>query len=91
MSEPQAVWPVGDDERTVPEPTESSGLPLAPPSPRDDAGRLESIEVDLSGVEAALRRLDEGTYGTCEACEAGVAPAVMAADPLTTRCPQHAA
>jgi hypothetical protein len=88
MSEPQAVWPAGEDEETAPE---STGPPAAPPSPRDDAGRLELIEVDLSGVEVALRRLDEGTYGTCEACEAGLAPAVIAADPLTTRCPQHAA
>ena len=88
MSEPQAVWPAVDDERMVPDP---SGRPAAPPSPRDDAGQLERIEAELSGVEVALRRLDEGTYGTCETCEAGLGPAVIAADPLTTRCPQHAA
>ncbi len=52
---------------------------------------MERIEAELSGVEVALRRLDEGTYGTCETCEAGLAPAAITADPLTTRCPQHAA
>jgi DnaK suppressor protein len=88
MSEPQAVWPAEEDGRMGPEP---SGLPTAPPSPREDAGRLERIEAELSGVEVALRRLDEGTYGTCETCEAGLAPAAITADPLTTRCPQHAA
>jgi DnaK suppressor protein len=65
--------------------------PPAPPSPADDAARLAGIETELAGVEAALRRLDDGTYGTCEACGAGMDPATLAADPLVTRCPQHAA
>ena len=29
---------------------------------------LENIEAELSDIEHALRRLDDGTYGTCEAC-----------------------
>ena len=29
---------------------------------------LEQVEAELADVELALRRLDEGTYGTCEAC-----------------------
>jgi len=33
-----------------------------------DLSILESIESELADVEHALRRLDEGTYGTCEAC-----------------------
>jgi RNA polymerase-binding transcription factor DksA len=33
-----------------------------------DLAILESIEAELADVEHALRRLDEGTYGTCEAC-----------------------
>jgi RNA polymerase-binding transcription factor DksA len=33
-----------------------------------DLSVLEQIEAELVDVEYALRRLDEGTYGTCEAC-----------------------
>ncbi len=33
-----------------------------------DLSILEAIESELADVEHALRRLDEGTYGTCEAC-----------------------
>ncbi len=33
-----------------------------------DLSLLEQIEAELSDVEHALRRIDEGTYGTCEAC-----------------------
>jgi RNA polymerase-binding transcription factor DksA len=33
-----------------------------------DLAILESIEAELADVELALRRLDDGTYGTCEAC-----------------------
>jgi RNA polymerase-binding transcription factor DksA len=33
-----------------------------------DFSLLEQIEAELSDVEHALRRIDEGTYGTCEAC-----------------------
>jgi RNA polymerase-binding transcription factor DksA len=33
-----------------------------------DMSILEQVEAELHDVEVALRRLDEGTYGTCEAC-----------------------
>ena len=33
-----------------------------------DLSILEQIEGELADVEHALRRLDDGTYGTCEAC-----------------------
>jgi RNA polymerase-binding transcription factor DksA len=33
-----------------------------------DLSILEQIEAELDDVEHALHRLDEGTYGTCEAC-----------------------
>lgn len=33
-----------------------------------DLSILESVEAELADVEHALRRLDDGTYGTCEAC-----------------------
>jgi DnaK suppressor protein len=33
-----------------------------------DLSLLEQVEADLADVEHALRRIDAGTYGTCEAC-----------------------
>ncbi|MDQ6910619.1 MAG: TraR/DksA C4-type zinc finger protein [Actinomycetota bacterium] len=33
-----------------------------------DISILEQVEAELADVEYALRRLDDGTYGTCEAC-----------------------
>jgi RNA polymerase-binding transcription factor DksA len=33
-----------------------------------DLSILERVQAELGDVEHALRRLDEGTYGTCEAC-----------------------
>ena len=33
-----------------------------------DLSILESVEAELADVEHALARLDDGTYGTCEAC-----------------------
>ncbi len=33
-----------------------------------DLGQLEQVERELREIEDALRRLDDGTYGVCEAC-----------------------
>ena len=48
-----------------------------------DLSILERVEAELDDVEHALRRLDDGTYGTCEACgrtiDAGRLEAVPAA------------
>ncbi len=33
-----------------------------------DLSLLEQIEAELADVEHALHRIDDGTYGTCEAC-----------------------
>ena len=33
-----------------------------------DISILEQVEAELGDVEHALRRLEDGTYGTCEAC-----------------------
>jgi RNA polymerase-binding transcription factor DksA len=33
-----------------------------------DLSILERVESELDDIEHALRRLDDGTYGTCEAC-----------------------
>jgi RNA polymerase-binding transcription factor DksA len=33
-----------------------------------DLSILEQVQAELADVEHALQRLDDGTYGTCEAC-----------------------
>ena len=50
---------------------------------------LDAMAADLDGVDAALRRLDDGTYGTCEVCTADLADDVLEADPVARRCPNH--
>jgi len=50
---------------------------------------LDAVAADLDGVDTALRRLDDGTYGTCEVCAATLADEHLAADPVARRCPEH--
>jgi DnaK suppressor protein len=50
---------------------------------------LEQIEVELSDVEHALRRLDDGTYGTCEACGQPIGPERLEAAPAARFCASH--
>lgn len=40
----------------------------------------------LRKIRDALRRLEEGTYGICEDCGEPIAPARLAARPVTTLC-----
>ena len=45
----------------------------------------------IEAVRTALRRIDEGTYGTCEECEQPIAEARLKALPHATLCIQCAA
>jgi RNA polymerase-binding transcription factor DksA len=49
-----------------------------------------SLQIDLTDVEGALARLDDGTYGTCTVCGAQIAPARLEAMPATPYCIDHA-
>jgi len=51
-----------------------------------DMAILESLEAELADVEHALRRLDEGTYGTCDACGRQIDDARLEAMPATRFC-----
>jgi DnaK suppressor protein len=44
----------------------------------------------LSEVDAALARIDAGTYGVCVLCGERIAPARLEARPTTDRCIRHA-
>jgi len=54
-----------------------------------DVSILERIEVELDDVEWSLRRLDEGTYGTCEACGRAIPDERLEALPAARYCLQH--
>jgi RNA polymerase-binding transcription factor len=45
----------------------------------------------LDGVDRALERLSDGTYGSCEACGAPITSVDLAADPTRRMCEQHLA
>ena len=61
-----------------------------PAGSADPSAELDRAEAALVGVEAALARLDDGTYGTCEVCRTRLDDALLAADPLARHCPGHA-
>ncbi|MDQ4133725.1 MAG: TraR/DksA C4-type zinc finger protein [Actinomycetota bacterium] len=54
-----------------------------------DLSILEQVEAELADVEHAIRRLDEGTYGTCEACGRPISPERLEAMPATRLCHEH--
>lgn len=49
-----------------------------------------TLQESLEAVHAALNRMDKGTYGLCERCQAPIAPARLEAMPSATRCIEHA-
>ena len=54
-----------------------------------DLEALDRAEAELEDVERALVRLDEGSYGNCEACGSPIGMERLAETPLTRRCAQH--
>ena len=48
------------------------------------------LREQLDDVERALAKLDEGTYGQCEVCEAAISDARLEAMPATRFCIDHA-
>ena len=56
-----------------------------------DLSILEQVEAELGDVEHALRRLDEGTYGTCEVCGKVIPDERLEAMPATRLCLEHQA
>jgi len=71
--------------------------PVAPPTERDEqpaasaTDTLDVVDADLRAVEAALGRLDAGSYGRCEVCGGDIDADVLTAAPLTRACAEHAA
>jgi len=49
-----------------------------------------TLQEALDAVDAALVRMEDGTYGRCDRCHEPIAPARLEAMPSATRCIQHA-
>lgn len=56
-----------------------------------DLSLLEQVEGELADVEHALRRIDDGTYGTCEACGEPIPDERLEAMPAARFCVVHQA
>lgn len=50
----------------------------------------DRARAQLGEVDAALRRVTEGTYGVCEVCGEPIPPARLEARPTARTCVQHA-
>ena len=51
-----------------------------------DEGLEEGVRETLAAVDAALKRIDDGTYGTCEICGKPIGEERLRAIPWATRC-----
>jgi RNA polymerase-binding transcription factor DksA len=55
-----------------------------------DYSLLEQIEAEIGDLDAALRKIDEGTYGFCEVCGREIDADRLEAMPGTRTCIDHA-
>jgi DnaK suppressor protein len=68
--------------------TEGTTTDATAPTPEvaGDLAAIATIERDLQAVDSALRRLDEGAYGTCSSCGRSIEAGLLGQDPLRSRC-----
>jgi RNA polymerase-binding transcription factor DksA len=52
---------------------------------------LEQVHAELADVDRALRRLDEGSYGSCEVCGDSIGDERLAVMPAARFCVDHQA
>jgi RNA polymerase-binding transcription factor DksA len=55
-----------------------------------DFSILGQLEAEIGDLDAALKKIDEGTYGTCEICGKEIEPERLEAMPGTRTCFEHA-
>ena len=55
-----------------------------------DFSLLEQLEAEIGDLDAALRKIDDGTYGVCEVCGKEIQPDRLEAMPGTRTCIEHA-
>ena len=77
------------------DPREQDADAAAPTNPQpagerqNDFSILETVEGELRDVEIALGHLDDGTYGTCEACGQPIGDERLEAVPTARFCEAH--
>ncbi len=54
--------------------------------PDEPRRSIDEVERQLDAVEAALARLDDGTFGVCERCGRPIGDARLSASPVATTC-----
>jgi RNA polymerase-binding transcription factor DksA len=79
---------MSDDDLTAPH-ADAPVVEGVGPGFEPDLAALAVVEAELVDVERALERLDEGSYGTCEACGVALADEVLADAPATRFCATH--
>ena len=55
----------------------------------EDNATLAELEARLNGVNAALGKMDEGTYGICDVCSGDIELDRLKANPAATTCKKH--
>jgi RNA polymerase-binding transcription factor DksA len=55
-----------------------------------DFSLLEQLQAEIDDLDAALRKVEEGTYGTCEICGTEISPERLEARPGSRTCIDHA-
>jgi RNA polymerase-binding transcription factor DksA len=55
-----------------------------------DFSLLEQLEAEIDDLDTALRKVDEGTYGSCEICGREIGAERLEAMPGTRTCIDHA-
>lgn len=56
-----------------------------------DLSILESVQAALEDVDAAMHRLEQGTYGSCEVCHKPIGDERLDAVPAARFCVEHQA
>lgn len=49
-------------------------------------GLIDTLKRHLDAVDAALERIEEGSYGECRNCGTKISPERMEARPISTKC-----
>lgn len=71
-----------------------AGVVDGDPAPASDAAGdelaiLDRIQTELDDVARSLQRLDDGTYGTCEACGSAIDGERLEVQPAARWCVEH--
>jgi DnaK suppressor protein len=80
-----------DDEMRAP-PAREEGPPdrgSETVAPEVERSLLDQVRSELDDVEVALRRLEDDSYGTCEACGGHVGHELLAESPAARYCLHH--